>query len=152
VSKNIEKKWSTDWNTFAEQLIELLDAGVSDADISAQFRGKEVQCEGLITDVKLDDKWVPLITMIEDYDDKVDLSEGYPGYFGHALESGDLKSFCKLCIDSLKRKPTGLMAGLLSRVYRDHGDDYGLGLDIFESVLKHPLANVSAKEIAEDLL
>jgi len=315
VSKNIEKKWSTDWYTFAEQLIELLDAGVSDADISAQFRGKEVQWEGLITDVKLDDKWVPLITlsmaeqdmpmannrvlstshivlsippgeqeswlgsevgesitfaasiplfdeytneiqfnemegdplvclelrlveckrtnhtplnkglnktvepekvtfteratvmqadnlmriiqrfrelceesiaagtfsetayeeiikgcdalrnnsqyetwgeslalMIEDYDDKVDLSEGYPGYFGHALESGDLKSFCKLCIDSLKRKPTGLMVGLLSRVYRDHGDDYGLGLDIFESVMKHPLANVAAKEIAEDLL
>ena len=90
-----------------------------------------------------------LIRMIEDYEDEVDLSAGYPGYFGHALESGGLEASCKLYVESVNRKPTGLIVGLAGRAYHTGDGDCGFGLELFQSVLKHPLANIGAKECAE---
>ena len=93
-----------------------------------------------------------LVLMIEDYDEKVDLTVGFPGYFGHAIESGGLEASCNLYIESLKRKPTGLIAGLASRAYRSPNSDCIFGLELFQSVLIHPDANLSSKEIAEGVL
>ena len=87
--------------------------------------------------------------MIEDYEDKVDLSAGYPGYFGHALESGGLDASCKLYVESIKRKPTGLIVALAKRAYRTKSGACGFGLELFQSVLTHPDSNTDAKEIAE---
>lgn len=87
--------------------------------------------------------------MVEDYEDKVDLSAGYPGYFGHALESGGLEAPSNLYVESVNRKPTGFIVGLVSRAYRTGDGDCGFRLELFQSVLKHPLANIGAKECAE---
>lgn len=55
--------WSNDWKTFAEKLIQLFDSGATEEEISAQFRGKNVQWQGLITKVSLDEEWVPGINL-----------------------------------------------------------------------------------------
>lgn len=90
-----------------------------------------------------------LVLLIEDYDEIVDLSAGYPGDFGHALESTGLEISCKLYIESVRRKPTGLIVGLADRAYRSDSSNCGFGIELFNSVLEHPLANASAKEIAD---
>ena len=89
-----------------------------------------------------------LVSVIEDYDDKVDLTAGYPGDFGHALESGSLEKSCKLYIESLNRKPTGLITGLADRAYRSEPSNCGFDIELFNSVLSHPKSSVSAQEIA----
>jgi len=96
------------------------------------------------------DAWAnELVRVIEDYDDKVDLSVGYPGDFGHALESGGIEASCKLFIQSLERKPTGLITGLASRAFRSDKSNCGFDLELFRSILVHPNSTASAKEIAD---
>jgi len=90
-----------------------------------------------------------LVLIIEDYDDKVDLTVGYPGDFGHALESGELETSCKLYIESLNRKPTGLITGLAERAFRHDASNCGFDIELFQSVLTHPNSSISAKEIAD---
>lgn len=99
------------------------------------------------------DTWAEaMVLLIEDYDDKVDLSVGFPGNFGLALESGGVKATCKLYRDSLKRKPTGFILCLADRYLRSPGTDCGFGFELFASVLTHPRATKEARDIVLDMI
>lgn len=59
----MSKDWNNDWDIFTDQLIELLDGGASEAEISDLYRGKDVQWKGLIKSVSLDEEYVPGIVV-----------------------------------------------------------------------------------------
>lgn len=58
-----EPDWNTDFKLFVAQLIELFEGGATEAEISAKFRGLEVEWEGKITSIDLDQEYVPGIAM-----------------------------------------------------------------------------------------
>jgi len=60
---NIDSNWSTDWQTFVGQLVDLLDQDKSDKEISELFREQPVQWQGKITKVLLDAEFAPGISM-----------------------------------------------------------------------------------------
>ena len=59
----MSKDWNNDWDIFSDQLIELLDAGASEAEISDLYRGKDVQWNGLIKSVNLHHEYAPGIVI-----------------------------------------------------------------------------------------
>ncbi len=58
-----ENSWFNNWSVFVAQLIELLDSGASDSEISAKYRDQSVTWEGTITSIDLDEEYVPGISM-----------------------------------------------------------------------------------------
>lgn len=55
--------WKTDWNTFVTRLIELIDSGASESDVSERFHGSDVHWRGDITDVKINEEFAPGISL-----------------------------------------------------------------------------------------
>lgn len=59
----MSEEWHNDWDVFTNQLVELLDGGASDEEISEHYRGKDVRWKGEITSIGLDKQYVPGISI-----------------------------------------------------------------------------------------
>ena len=97
------------------------------------------------------EKWVPAVfDVIEEYDDKVDLTLGSPGPLVHVLESKN-PEYQVYLISSLIRKPTGTTVWMADRIARSPDEKKEFWEQKIKEVLSHPDATLTAREIAEGI-
>lgn len=55
----MKQEYLTNWMGFVERIISLFDMGKGEIEISAQFGGVQVEWEGVVTDIKLNEEYAP---------------------------------------------------------------------------------------------
>jgi len=123
------------------QIKELCQRSISDGDFGYEHNQELEKLCDVIRDNPNTEIWAPqLFKLIEEYDEKVDLTLGSPGPLVHTLESNQT-SHEEFLLASLARQPTGTVIWMAERMSRSPENDKQFWLEKIDEALKHPKAS-----------
>ncbi len=134
-----------------DKLRALCERSLSDGEFSFEHNLELQEHSDTLSKKSSLENWLPAVfEIIEQYDDKVDLTLGSPGPLVHALESKH-PEYQEYLIASLVRKPTGTTVWMADRIARSPDEKKEFWEQKIKTVLSHPDATLSAREIAEGI-